>query len=189
MLKIKVQYIAAVYPLELFVMPGNSTPIVGRPWLFALGLIEIKDQNSLVVKLLSNKSCKMDVVKEFPEAFSNELGSFNGGTFSLQLKKDVKPVFCKVRPVPYSLREKIEKELERLERGGVIEAVNESDWGTPIVPVLKTDGQVRICVEFKITVNPLLVVIRHPIPRVNDLVVQMSGAVIFSKPDLAHAYQ
>ena len=76
MLKIKVQYIAAVYPLELFVMPGNSTPIVGRPWLFALGLIEIKDQNSLVIKLLSNKSFKMVVVKEFPDVFSNELGSF-----------------------------------------------------------------------------------------------------------------
>ena len=34
-----------------------------------------------------------------------------------------------------------------LERIGVLEKVEFSDWGTPIVPVLKLDGTLRICVD------------------------------------------
>ncbi len=40
---------------------------------------------------------------------------------SLQVKPDVNPKFFKPRSVPYALREAIERDLERLERLGVIE--------------------------------------------------------------------
>lgn len=34
--------------------------------------------------------------------------------------------------------------------------VQSSDWGTPIVPVLKKDGSIQICGDFKITINSYL---------------------------------
>ena len=171
--------------LELFVMPGECVSIVGRPWLRELGLIKVQERDNIVKSL----SCIEDVVHLFPDVFTSKLGTYSKGTFSLKLKDNSKPMFCKVRPVPYALRDKIEAELERLCRDGIIEAVNCSDWATPIVPVLKKDGSVRICGDFKVTVNPLLITNRHPIPRINDLVVNLSGASVFSKLDLAHAYQ
>ena len=47
----------------------------------------------------------------------------------------------------------MEKELERLQLQGIIEPVKFSDWATPIVPVLKKDGSIRICGDYKLAVN------------------------------------
>ena len=46
----------------------------------------------------------------------------------------------------------IENDLNRLEGLGIIEKVNISDWATPLVPVVKPDGSVRLCGDYKITV-------------------------------------
>ena len=62
-------------------------------------------------------------------------------------------MFHKARPVLYALREKIEQDLERLERAGTIKPVQYSQWATPIVPVTKSDGTVRVCGDYKLTVN------------------------------------
>ena len=37
------------------------------------------------------------------------------------------------------------EELDRLQRNGIIEPVKFSKWATPIVPILKSDGSIRIC--------------------------------------------
>ena len=70
-----------------------------------------------------------------------------------------------------------------------IERVKYSDWATPIVPVPKPDGTVRVCSDFKITVNPVLHVDQHPIPKAEDLFATLAGGKKFSKLDLSQAYQ
>ena len=89
------------------------------------------------------------------------------------MKKNASPQNFKPRPVPYALREKVENELKCLVKEGVIKKVESSDRATPIVPVLKPDGTVRICGDFKVTINPYLDVLEYPI----------------TKLDLSHAYQ
>ena len=76
-----------------------------------------------------------------------------------------------------------------MEWADVIEPVQYSDWAAPIVPVLKRDGSVRICGDYKVTVNRALTTDTYPLPRVNDLFASLAGGKMFSKLDLAHAYQ
>ena len=61
------------------------------------------------------------------------------------MAEDASPKYYKARPVPYALREKIEKELERLQEEGTIEPVQFADWAAPIVPIVKDDKSIRIC--------------------------------------------
>ena len=63
----------------------------------------------------------------------------------------------------------MEAELEQLEKDGVLEKVTYSEWGSPIVVVLKKGGKVRICGDYKTTVNPCLDVDQYPIPKASDL--------------------
>jgi len=84
--------------------------------------------------------------------------------------------------------DKVEKELERMVKAGILEKVEFSRWATPIVPVLKKDGGIRICGNFSVTVNPALIIDEHPLPKMEELFASMSGGTIFSKIDLKQAY-
>ena len=64
-----------------------------------------------------------------------------------------------------------------------------SDWATPIVPVLKPDETVRICGDFKLTINPYLDVPEYPMPNPEELFTKLNGGELFTKLDLSHAYQ
>ena len=63
-----------------------------------------------------------------------------------------------------------------------------SDWASPIVPVLKKDGSVRICGDFKVTVNQVLQVDQYPLPRIDDIFVTLAGGQKFTKLDIKQAY-
>ena len=105
------------------------------------------------------------------------------------LEDDCTPKFYRPRPVAYALREKVEQELDRLQRAGVISPVDSCEWATPIVPVVKKSGDIRICGDFKVTINPVLNVETYPLPKIEDIFSQLAGGTSFSKLDLAHAYQ
>ncbi|XP_063618681.1 uncharacterized protein LOC134791562 [Cydia splendana] len=72
------------------------------------------------------------------------LGRFTGGTVGFHLRPDARPVFLRARPLAYALREPVERALEQMVRDGIITPVATSDWATPIVPVVKKDGTIRI---------------------------------------------
>lgn len=114
---------------------------------------------------------------------------FNKGIVSLKLKENTVPKFFKPRPLPFAIKEKVEKEILNLVELGVLEPIEYSEWGTPIVAVLKKNGQVRICGDYKITLNPFLRDDPYSIPRIEDLLAKLHGGKHFSKLDLSMAYQ
>ncbi|KAG5864792.1 hypothetical protein JTB14_018870 [Gonioctena quinquepunctata] len=65
------------------------------------------------------------------------------------IKWESKPIFCKARPVPLAYKKKIEEQLENMIKDDIIVLTPVSDWGTPIVPVLKNDNTIRICGDYK----------------------------------------
>ena len=101
----------------------------------------------------------------------------------------VAPGFYKPRPVPYAMRERVEQEIERLKQEGILRPIEFSDWAAPIVPILKKDGSVSICSDYKLPINQAAKVNTYPLPRIEDLLASLAGGKSFSKLDLAHAYQ
>ncbi len=71
--------------------------------------------------------------------------------------------------MPYVLRERVEGELDRLERESIIEPVEFSNWAAPIVPVVKRDGSIRVCGDYKLTVNQVAKVDSYPLPLIEGL--------------------
>ena len=90
--------------------------------------------------------------------------------------------------MPYTLQSKVEVELNRLQAAGVIKPVKFSEWAAPIVPVVKPDGSIRICGDYKVTINQVAKPDTYPLPKIEDLFTSLSGGKIFSKVDLASAY-
>lgn len=82
-----------------------------------------------------------------------EEGPLQGTEAKIYVDPSAQPKFVKARPVTYSLKAKIELELDRLEREGIISPVEFSEWAAPIVPVVKPNGTVRICGDYKCTAN------------------------------------
>ena len=54
---------------------------------------------------------------------------------------------------------------------------------------MKADGTIRICGDFKLTVNKVSKLDRYPLPRIEDLFTNLFGGVAFTKLDLSQAYQ
>ena len=79
----------------------------------------------------------------------------------------------------------MDKELTRLVEEGTLELVEHSEWAAPIVAVLKPDKKrVRICGDFKQTINRVAKLDRYPIPRVQDLCAKIGGGKTVTKLDL-----
>ena len=168
------------HQLNLLVVAGEGPSLLGRDWLSVLRLdwstiFHVEDSEVLLEK--------------YSDLFTEELGTLRGTTASISVDPDVKPQFYKPRDVPYALRSKVEEELERLEAAGIITPVSYSDWAAPIVPVLKSSGAIRICGDYKVTVNRAAKLDRYPIPNIDDLYAKLSGGQTYSKLDLSHAYQ
>lgn len=111
------------------------------------------DVNSELIRLL----------EKFEDLFKNELGCYNGSQISLEVDPNVKPIFCKPRPIPYAYREAVKKEMSRLVELGVIEKVDNAQWGTPLVVAMKPNGRdIRLCANYKATINKHLPNVNHP---------------------------
>jgi len=92
------------------------------------------------------------------------------------------------RNIPYAMRDKVEKELDRLEKEGVLTKTSTSEWATPIVPIVKKNNQIRICGDYKVTVNKALKVDKYPLPKPRDIFATLAGGEKFTKLDLRQAY-
>ena len=167
--------------LQLVVVEGEGPPLFGQNWLQEIKL-DWKEISMVSISLES-------LLQRYHTLFKDELGTMVGVTAKLHIKSDTVPKFCRARAAPYALRDAIEKDINRLQKLGVLEKVQYSDWATPVVPVPKPDGSVRLCGDFKVTLNPMLQVDQHPLPKPEDLLTILVGGKKFSKIDLSQAYQ
>ena len=131
-----------------------------------------------------------DLLDHHSALFQTGLGTLKDYKAIIYVDPQAKPKFCKARQVPYSMKSKVEEELECLEKEGIIEPMQYAEWAAPTVPVLKADGKsLRICSDFKVTVNKASKLDRDPIPKIEDLFATLAHGKTFTKFDMSQAYQ
>ena len=185
---VEFEYEGQVTKLPVFVVTGSKPNLFGRNWLekirlnwkqiFAIQILSVGDRNQRVESLLG----------KYKGLFENSLGTMKDVEANIDLKGEANPKFCKARPIPYALRDRVDKELDRLVGLGILEPVKVSKWAAPIVPIVKSDNSIRLCGDYKVTINQAALLDNYPIPKGDDLFTQMTGGERFSKLDLSQAY-
>ena len=131
--------------------------------------------------------------KMFPNTFSGKLGKLRDVKAHIPIIDNAEHKYHKARPVPYALRKRVEDELESLEEQGVWRKVRYAKTAAPIVVVLKNkedpSGPIRICGDYKITVNTMAPCDNYPLPNTPEQLATLAGGEHFSKIDLKQAYQ
>ena len=178
------KYNGQEFQLPLLVAEGKRTSLFGRNWMERIRLnweeilhIERKGGNSLE-----------RLLKQYKTVFADGYGEMTPFKPHITLKDDVAPIFHKARPVPYSLREKVDKELDKQVGAGILKKVERSEWASPVVIVPKPDGSVRICSDYKVSINKVVEDTPYPLPTADDIFSTLAGGQAFTKIDLSNAF-
>ncbi|UYV78632.1 K02A2.6-like, partial [Cordylochernes scorpioides] len=123
------------------------------------------------------------------QVFEQDIDAYNGPLIHIDIPENAEPKFVKARTMPFALRELVDKKLKSLEGQGVIEPVKFTKWASPIVTVLKNDGTIRICHDYKITVNLYSNPDKYPLLTIPQLLDRLRGGRVFTKLDMAQSYQ
>ena len=170
--------------LYVQVVAGNGPDLMGRDWLSELKVtLKVGEVNTV-----EGGNSLQTVLERHSAVFEKGLGCLKGMTAKLNVDNNATPKFYKARTVPLALKEKVEAELDNLESMGIISPIQFSRWAAPVVPVIKQNGGVRLCGDYKLTVNQASPVDSYPLPRVDELLASLSGGKLFSKLDLSQAY-
>ena len=125
------------------------------------------------------------ILEQDSDVFKDSLGTFVGCKAKIEVGPSAQSDYCKARTLLCAMRPRVEKELERLVTDGILESVAHSEWATPIVAAPKSDKKtIRLCGDFRRTVNPVAKLDRYPVPRVEDLFATLTQGRLFTKLDL-----
>ena len=118
------------------------------------------------------------------------IGKLKDTQITLSIGKEVKPIAQQTHRIPFHVRDKVEIELQQLEKQDIIEKAPDTehkDWVSLIVVVPKKDGRIRVCVDMR-TANTAIKRVRHPMRTVKDISMELNDAKFFSKLDMSQAY-
>ncbi|KAL5470941.1 hypothetical protein EMCRGX_G029003 [Ephydatia muelleri] len=173
--EVRVRAFGRVKHLLVSVVKEQDKPLFGLDWCVSFNLNMPKGVTICNVKpKLKKESGSMEhqdytelasLLLEFGELFAEEPGTIVGHKAVVHLKEGAVPKLYSARPIPFPMKKAVEDELNRLSSGGV-----------------------RLCVDFRVTINPHVYVDPHPHPRFEDIIAKLSGSKTFSIVDLTDAY-
>ncbi|KAL7861715.1 hypothetical protein SRHO_G00131560 [Serrasalmus rhombeus] len=158
-----------------FYIVEKGTPLLGMDLFTALQL-EIRDGC-----VMPSAGCTAAV------DFTDACGVAEGFVHKVKLRSDVPPLQQKLRRLPFAVRDSVSQELKRLEKEGIIEKVDSSEWVSPIVVIQKKSGGIRLCVDLR-EPNKAVVIDSHPLPHIEEVFTELRGSAVFSTIDLQNAY-
>ncbi|XP_037871610.1 uncharacterized protein K02A2.6-like [Bombyx mori] len=175
--------------LPVVVMKNAKPMLFGLHWSevfemeFPKPVYSIKTSTPMTLKQILDKHVQL---------FDGKLGKVNNYYVNIHVKPEAEPIHLPARPIKFSMKKNIERELDRLISEGIVEKVDPNvtpiEWATPTVNILKSTGEVRICGDYRTTLNPVLIKHLHPVPIFDQLRQNLANGKLFSKIDLKDAY-
>lgn len=190
-IKVPIQYDGKIINAVFVVVNENCESIlgIGNIRKLKLDLNTLVHENYPTVHSISISMFGSDVIqKQFPTVFQSGLGHCTKLKANIKLDGDAVPIVFKPRPIPFARLKSTKQELERLQSLGIIEPIQMTDWAAPVVLVPKPDGTVRLCGDFKVTINKYMKVNKYPIPNIDELLFRLNGGIKFTKLDFSDAY-
>ena len=159
--------------IDLIVV-GSDAPsnLMGRNLINRLQILNINHLNVEEFSFQYNVDCSLPI---------------KGYQAKLYPKPNHAPVFQKSRGLHDTVKLEVESALRKLEEAKIIERVDFSEYASPIVPVRKSDGSIRVCGDFS-RLNKILHETKFPLPNNSELVSKVSGYKYYSKLDMKNAY-
>jgi len=124
---------------SVIVVKGKVPSLFGRDWLQY-----VKLQWSEIFHL-SALFRDVSLLSKHEALFKDGVGTVHEVKAEIHVDPQAKPKYFKPHPVAYALRQKVKEQLDRLLSEGKIHPVDFSEWATPAVPIVKSDGTIRIC--------------------------------------------
>ena len=165
---VPIQYKGQKHHLLFIVVASPTTPILGLATSERLNLIKrvykITDTNI-------EAAYSSNISDEYADCFG-EIGTLKS-TYHMTLKDDVSPVVVPHRKVPFALKDRLKKELDRMENMGIIEKVEKStDWVNALVLVEKPNGKLRVCLDPR-PLNQAIKRHHYRLPTTEEIISQM----------------
>ena len=131
-----------------------------------------------------------NILQEFADVFPQDVPPGLPPIRGIEHQIDLIPGASLPNRAPYRTNPEETKEIMRqvqelLDKGYIRESLSPCD--VPIILVPKKDGTSRMCVDCR-GFNNITIRYRHPIPRLDDMLDELSGSTIFSKVDLRSGY-
>ena len=161
-----------------------SAPSVAYALVCKDALISIHDMQHSLPPAIAN------ILQEYSDVFPSEIPAGLPPIRGIEHQIDLIPCASLPNRAPYRTNPDETKEIQRqvqeaLDKGYVRDSL--SPCVVPVILVLKKDGTWRMCVDCR-AINNITIRYRHPIPRLDDMLDELSGAVVFSKVDLRSGY-
>ena len=151
-----------------------------------ISLKELFEENSQNLNYLE-KGIFANFLREFEDVFSENVVAGNCNVVEHVINvQDSSPIKQVPRRIPIQMRGEVDKIIEEMRSRGVIEE-SQSPWVSPAVLVKKKDGSIRFCVDFR-KLNAVTIKDLYPLPRIDDILDQLSGNSWFSTLDLKSGY-
>ena len=187
--QIPVTYKGCSLSLKLYLIdkPGFPT-LFGRSWLrnFKRDPEELGDCYHTEVDF--ERQAK-NLLLKYPNLSKEGIGKIPSTEAALHLKDNPKPAYFRARPVPHALLPLVNEELDQLEKYGVIEKIDSSEWAHPVVIALRGKGdgmkkKARVCGDFKVGLNQSLIIDDHPLKRIRYALDNIGVGKRFTKLDI-----
>ena len=99
---------------------------------------------------------------------------------------DQTPIYQRPRRFPQPITEELERQCQELSNADIIEP-SSSPWSSPIVPVRKKDGSIRMCIDYR-KLNAVTIPDKFPVPNLLDSIFGLQGTKYFTKLDCVKGY-
>ncbi|XP_072150055.1 uncharacterized protein [Setaria viridis] len=161
--------------MEVHVNPGDADSV----------LVSLDDAPSFDIP-----PAVANILQEYADVFPKDLPPGLPPLRGIEHQFDLIPGAQLPNRAPYRTNPDETKEIQRqvqalLDKGYIRESL--SPCSIPVLLVPKKDGSWRMCVDCR-AINNITIRYRYPIPRLDDMLDELSGAIIFTKIDLRSGY-